>query len=402
MAKVRVGMAGCGFSANLHIHGYKQLAPERCQVVAVCGVPRAEAEAFATKHDIPEVYDSFTEMLARAPVEAVDLAVPNYLHAPFIIEAARAGKHVFCEKPLTGYFGEGRPDDEPIGHTVPKREMLAHVIARCDEVTEAVTAAGIAFGYAENWLYAPSYQKLWRLARVAGGTILRIEAEESHSGSHADYAKRWRTAGGGSLMVKGSHPLGAALQLKHWEGEAKFGRPIRPASVLCEVGNLTHIPAFEQEQERYLRTGWQDVEDWGIIVVKFEDGSVAEVKAADTTLGGVHNYLEAYLSNARLRANINPTDACVAYAPAAHIFGDEYIVEKIETKAGWSQPSPDEDWNQGYPQEIADFVAAVAEGRQPVSGARLARDVNIMLYAAYVSAEEGRRVDLGTLLGEGR
>jgi predicted dehydrogenase len=398
MSQVRIGMTGCGFSANLHIHGYKQLAPERCQVAAVCGVPRSDAEVFAAKHAIPAVYDSFPQMLAQAQVDAVDLAVPNYLHAPFIIEAARAGKHVFCEKPLTGYFGEDRPPDELIGNTVPRQQMLDHTISRCDQVMAALETSGIKFGYAENWIYAPSYLKLWRLARAAGGTILRLEAEESHSGSHADYAKQWRTSGGGSLMVKGSHPLGAVLQLKHWEGEAKFGRPICPSSVLCEVGRLTAIPAFRQEKKHYLRTGWRDVEDWGIIVVKFDDGSVAEVKAADTTLGGVHNYLEAYLSNARLRANINPTDACVAYAPAPDIFGEEYIVEKIETKGGWTQPSPDEDWNQGYPQEIADFVSAVSEDRQPVSGARLARDVSIVLYAAYVSAEEGRRVDLGSLL----
>jgi predicted dehydrogenase len=168
--------------------------------------------------------------------------------------------------------------------------------------------------------------------------------------------------------------------------------------VLCEVGNLTWIDAFKQEQTHYVRTGWQDVEDWGIIVVKFEDGSVAEVKAGDTTLGGVHNYLEAYLSNARIRANINPNDSCVAYAPSAEIFGDEYISEKIETKGGWTLPSPEEDWNLGYPQEMADFVAAVAEDREPVSGFLLARDVTIVLYAAYVSAEEGRRVELPTLL----
>jgi len=398
MPEVRVGMAGCGFSASLHIHGYKQLAPERCRVTAVCGLPRAEAEGFAARHGIPEVYDDFAEMLARADVDAVDLAVPNYLHAPFIVAAAEAGKHVFCEKPLTGYFGEDRPPEELVGNTVPKREMLRQVGARCDEVLGALRSSGIRFGYAENWIYAPAYQKLWRLAKAAGGTILRIEAEESHSGSHADYAKRWRTAGGGSLMVKGSHPLGAALQLKHWEGEVKLGKPIRPASVFCEVGNLTWMPAFQEEKEHYLRTGWQDVEDWGIIVVKFDDGSVAEVKAADTTLGGVHNYLEAYLSNARIRANINPTDACVAYAPEASVFGDEYIVEKIETKGGWTLPSPDEDWNQGYPQEIADFVAAVAEDREPASGARLARDVTVVLYAAYVSAEEGRRVDVRAFL----
>ena len=398
MAKIRVGLVGCGFSAGLHIHGYHKLAPERCEVVAVCGIPKSEAEKFAAEHHIPRVFGSFDEMLAGVEVEAVDLAVPNYLHAPFIIQAAKAGKHVFCEKPLTGYFGDpGMPKDELVGKR-PKRMMLDHVIEECDRVAEALKASGIKFGYAENWVHAPGFNKLWRLAAQAKGTVLRIEAEESHSGSHAAYAKQWRLSGGGSLMVKGSHPLGAALELKAREGKLKLGRPIRPASVICEVGHLTWIEAFKQEEKEYLRTGWQDVEDWGIIVVKFEDGSVAEVKAADTTLGGVHNYLEAYLSNARLRVNIAPNDACVAYAPAPHIFGDEYIAEKIETKGGWTFPSPDEDWFQGYYQEIADFISAVIEDRQPLASLALAREVMIVLYAAYVSAEEGRRVDVTPFL----
>ncbi|HUU54403.1 MAG TPA: Gfo/Idh/MocA family oxidoreductase [Armatimonadota bacterium] len=399
MNRVRVGLVGCGFSAGLHIEGYKKLPPEQCAVAAVCGVPKEMAEEFAAKHGIPEAYSSMEELLEKANVDAVDLAVPNYLHAPFIIEAAKAGKHVFCEKPLTGYFGgPDTKEGEPIGKMVPKSTMLKHAKQEVNRVMAAIQSSGITFGYAENWLYAPAYVKLWQLAKTAGGTILRIEAEESHSGSHADYAKTWRGSGGGSLMVKGSHPLGAALQLKWWEGEEKFGKPIRAASVVCEVGNLTWIESFTKEERHYVRTGWKDVEDWGIIVVKFEDGSVAEVKAGDTTLGGVHNYLEAYLSNARLRANINPNDSCVAYAPEGTIFEPEYISEKIETKGGWTFPSPDEDWHQGYPQEIADFVAAIREGRQPVSGATLAREVTLVLYAAYVSAEEGRRVDLKPIL----
>ena len=393
---VRTGIVGSGFSATFHFEALSKVNAVDVDVVGVYSLDAAGGRRYAQQRDI-RFFESLEALLEE--VDVIHVCTPPYGHEPISIAGLRRDKFVVCEKPLTGYFGEDRPKDGLVGKTVSRQRMLEHVIARCDEVMDAVKASGTKFGYAENWVYAPSYVKLWRLAKTAQGTILRIEAEESHSGSHADYAKQWRTSGGGSLMVKGSHPLGAALQLKHWEGEAKSGKPIRPASVFCEVGHLTWIAEFEKEKKRYLRTGWKDVEDWGIIIVKFDDGSVAEVKAADTTLGGVHNYLEAYLSNARLRANINPTDACVAYAPEADIFGDEYIVEKIETKGGWSLPSPDEDWNQGYPQEIADFVAAVAEDRQPVSGARLARDVTIVLYAAYVSAEEGRRVDVRSLLG---
>ncbi len=398
MKPVRIGVVGCGFAAGLHIEGYHKLSSDICQVVAVCGVPKEMAEKFAAAHHIPAAFGSMEEMLSGAEVEAVDIIVPNHLHMPFIIAAAKAGKHVLCEKPLTGYFGPpGVKDDDLVGNT-PKREMLSEAQKNVAAVVEAITSSGVIFGYAENWIHAPSYVKLWRLAKAAGGTVLRMEAEESHSGSHADYAKRWRFSGGGSLMVKGSHPLAAALQLKWWEGEHKFGKPIRAKSVMCEVGHLTWVDAFAKEKQHHVRTGWRDVEDFGVIAVKFEDGSIAEVKAGDTTLGGVRNYFEAHLSNARLRANINPNDSCVAYAPETTIFGEEYIVEKIETKAGWSQPSPDEDWMQGYPQEVADFVFAVRDGRPAKVGIAIARETMLVLYAAYVSAEEGRRVELGPVL----
>jgi predicted dehydrogenase len=83
-----------------------------------------------------------------------------------------------------------------------------------------------------------------------------------------------------------------------------------------------------------------------------------------------------------------------AYAPNDGVFADEYIMEKISTKAGWSYPSIDEEWLLGYPQEVRDFVEAVAYDREPLSGAQLGRTVTEVMYAAYLSAEEGRRVDL--------
>jgi len=399
MARVRIGLVGYGNAAQFHMRAWQALGPEAAEIVAVCGRSEERAASFARQHGLPRHFATMEQMLSEIEVDAVDLAVPNHVHAALAIEAARSGKHIICEKHLTGYFGEpDTPEDGMIGQTVPRRDMLAKVKAECDAIRQAVEDAGVIFCYAENWIYAPSFVKLRRLADAAGGTIMRIQAEESHSGSPSVYAKQWRTSGGGSLVLKGSHPLGAVLQLKQWEGQRKLGRPIRPASVTCEVGNLTFIESVRGEARHFIKMDWKDVEDWGVMLLKFDDGSVAEIGAGDTTLGGVHNYLEACLSNARIRANINPNNACQAYAPSPEIFGDEYISEKLETKGGWTFPSPDEDWNLGYPQEMADFVDAIAGDREPISGFLLARDTTLVLYAAYVSAEEGRRVDLAPIL----
>ena len=169
---------------------------------------------------------------------------------------------------------------------------------------------------------------------AAGGTILRIQGEESHSGSHAAYAKRWQTAGGGSLLGKGCHPLAAALYLKRGEGIARDGAPIRPRAVVAEVGNLTRNPVFVAEQPKFIQDGWHDVEDWGAMLVTFDDGSVAQITASDAVLGGIRNTLTVYGSRAVAEANLNPNTACVAYAPSAEMFATRIHQREDRNESG--------------------------------------------------------------------
>jgi predicted dehydrogenase len=383
-----VGIAGAGFVARIHAEAYRRLPGAPVELRAVCAARRERAERFADEFGVGRVVADLDELLADPEIDLIDLCVPNHLHAPFGVRAARAGKHVAIEKPLTGAF-------ENVGDAPA---LLREALASADAIIEACRAAGVRLCYAENWVYAPPVQKARRLFAAAKGPILRIEGEESHSGSHAAYSRRWATAGGGSLLGKGCHPLGAALYLKRCEGESRDGRAIRPVSVVASTARLTASSAFAASEPKYLATGWVDVEDWGTMVVHFDDGSVAQITAADTVLGGIKNYLLVYGANAVVQANINPNTAVVAYAPAPEIFGDEYISEKIETKAGWTFPAPDEDFMTGYPQEIEDFVRSVRENREPLSGGALARDVLVVIYGAYVSAAEGRRVDLTPFL----
>ena len=85
--------------------------------------------------------------------------------------------------------------------------------------------------------------------------------------------------------------------------------------------------------------------------------------------------LEFSLSNAHIICDLTHGGPMRAYAPDPAVFADEYIVEKLETKAGWSFPSTDEEWALGYPQEIRAFAEAVIEDHPPRSDAPLGRDV---------------------------
>ncbi|MBI4634890.1 MAG: Gfo/Idh/MocA family oxidoreductase [Candidatus Rokubacteria bacterium] len=384
MTPLRIGIVGARFAAELHAVNYRPLRGARAELTAVCARTRVEAEAFAARHAIPRVLTDYRELVDSPDVDVVDICSTTDTHHEIAVAAARAGKHVIVEKPLTGCFADA---------SEPREAMLAAALRNADAVLGAVAEAGVTLCYAEDFVYAPPLAKLRRLLEASGGAVLELRAEESHSGSHAAYSRRWRTSGGGSLLRMGSHPIGAVLHVKHHEGRLRDGRPIRARAVLAETAQLTKLP-WVADRRPAMVTAWEDVEDWATAIITFEDGTKATVHANDITLGGVRNVVTAYLTNGVIHANINPNTALAVYAPDAAVWGGEYITEKVETTAGWQFPSPEEDWMRGYPQELEDFVDAIREGREPLSGAALAREVVEVVYAGYLSAVTGRRVEL--------
>ena len=387
--RVGVAIVGCGFAADFHADAYRRVPGIDVEVVGVYGRRPEAARDFAERHGIDETYPDLDALLTDPRVDLVDACVPNRFHEEFAVSVLKAGKHVVIEKPFTGSFRPGKSADE-------WRETLDDAMASADRMIAAEKRSGRRIMYAENLVYAPGIQKAKALLDAADTPILRIVGEESHSGTHSPYAMSWETSGGGSLVNKGCHSLGAALYLKYEEGLRRRGGRIRPSWVTATVANLTHGEAFQSEREHVIRTGWTDCEDWGTMVVGFDDGSVAQISAADTVVGGIQNLLTVYAGKATLHININPNDAVLAYGADASVFADEYIREKVETKAGWQFTNPDEDWMNGFPNEAQDFCEAVAEDRPPVSDSFLGRDVVAVSYAAYLSAATGARVQVPT------
>ncbi len=391
---MKVGIVGAGFAASFHLRSYQQVQKVPVEIAAIASRTKARAEELAGRYGIPKVYDDYRRLLDDPSIAVVDLCVPNALHLPLVVETAKAGKHVICEKPLTGYFGQGEPDDK-VGAT-SKRAMLDKVRADLAEVTRVMAEHPVKFCYAENWVYAPAVRKALEIVDryVVTGSILELRGEESHSGSHSEYSKWWRHAGGGSLARLAAHPIGLGLFLKHREGRKKAGRPILPVEVLADGTDLTKSLAFADAQGSPLVTGWGDVETWAQVTVTFSDGTRGIFYGADNLLGGMESTVDIRLSNARLKLDICPVRLCQFFTVDPAPVEDVYFNEKQETKAGYSFPSPDEEWMLGYPHEIQDFMEAIALDRAPLSGLELAKQVVEVVYAGYVSMEERRKVPL--------
>jgi predicted dehydrogenase len=389
MKKVRVGLIGSGFIAEIHMHAYRRVygvAPEVCAVAS-----RSDAASvFAHRFGIPKAYRDWRALIEDPEIDVVDICTPPALHAEMIVSCMQAGKHVICEKPFTGYFG--RPGDvEPIGRNVPKAVMYERVMEEMEETAAAIRASGRLFLYAEDWVYTPAVTKIAEILRATREKILFMKAEESHSGSHAAHAAQWAMTGGGALIRQGCHPLSAVLYLKQVEAKAR-GERITVADVTCDVGELTR--GLRPEERSFIQANPIDVEDWGMLNLTFSDGTKATVFAGDMIVGGVRNLVETYTSGGALFANIVPNNHVVTYLTDEAKLKDVYITEKVDRKTGWQYVCLEEEWTRGYIGEIQDFMECVAFGREPLSGLDLAFEAMRVHYAAYRAAEEGRRITL--------
>lgn len=93
-----IGLVGLGFIGKMHLKAYQSI--EHGQVTAIC--TRSEVDDEAIKELFHGTYTSdYDDLLSNKEIDIIDICLPTYLHEEYIIKAAKAGKHIICEKPLT-------------------------------------------------------------------------------------------------------------------------------------------------------------------------------------------------------------------------------------------------------------------------------------------------------------
>jgi predicted dehydrogenase len=331
----------------------------------------------------------FNDLLNDPEIDVIDICTPPYAHEDMIYKALAAGKHIICEKPLSGYFGREQ-DEKPIGKKVSKSKMYDEVIKSIDRLRDAIEKSGKMFMYAENFVYAPAIVKAGEIIQKKQSRILYAKGEESLKGSSSPVAGEWSKTGGGTFIRTGAHPLSAILWLKQIEAKAR-GEKIRVTSVLADMETIT--TELSEYEHRHIAATPNDVEDCGTVIIRFSDKSRAVIIATDTLLGGSKNYVELYCNDAVLNCKLTMSNLMDTYFLDEERLDDVYISEMLPSKLGWNNPFLEDEIIRGYTDEMRDFIEAVYYGREPKSGFDLAYDTTKIIYAAYKSAEDGVAVE---------
>jgi predicted dehydrogenase len=347
MDKVRVGIVGSKFAANFHADCYSR--NDKVEVVAAAAIDGL-AE-FAEAWSVPDTYQDYHEMLARDDIHLVSLCVPNFLHHPAAVAAARAGKHVVCEKPLATRAADG------------------------EEIIAACRQAGVKLFYAEDWVFAPALCRANEIIAEGGiGEVLYVKAREVHSGSHSPFAKKRSSCGGGCLIHLAIHPIGYMLYML-----GGSGNPCVAVTARTSGGGRANYVHKDFEGE-----------DWAAGIMEFADGKRAFVEGNYITVGGMDDLVEIYGTDGRINVQLTFGSCIDVYSRK----GYGYAIEKTDFTHGWTKPAVDEFFNLGYVEELRYFVDCVLNEEQPKYGVdgQAGLDTLRVVEAMYRSAEQGKTI----------
>jgi len=262
MREVNVGMVGYAFMGRAHSNAYRQMPrffPEVGAVPvmkAICGRNRDKVKAAAAQLGWQSYETSWRKLVARPDIEVIDIASPGDTHAEIAIAAARAGKVVFCEKPLANTLQEAQAMLRAV-----QQAKVKHMICFNYRKVPAVTLAadlvrkgviGQVYhwrgAYLQDWIVDPNFPLVWRLQKSKAG-----------SGALGDIA---------------AHNIDLARfvvgEITHVCGHLTTFIKKRP--LLSEVG-----PGLTAKAST--KMGTVTVDDAAIMLLRFENGAIGTIEA---------------------------------------------------------------------------------------------------------------------------
>jgi UDP-N-acetyl-2-amino-2-deoxyglucuronate dehydrogenase len=338
------GIIGAGWIMPNHAIAVRRLHEQGVELTAIADVDpdraRRAAEEFGARH----WYTDHRRVLDRDDIQIVSLCLPHHLHKAIALEAARAGKHVLCEKPLALDVGEA------------------------DAMIAAAREAGVQLGVVFQHRCDEPFRRLHRaVAEGAFGQILLAEAfhrcrNQTASEFHDLWREREETVGGGVMMMQTIHFVDLLL----W----------------C-LGPVEWVTAWVAALVLPRR-----IEDSGAAILRFKSGAVGTILSTEAATTERISRIEVHGTSGTA---VWENSRWVRWEPAA-----EYVEAPIED----DEPKLTEAernrllFGTGHIKQIADFVLSVRRGLPPPVTAEDGRQATAVIQAIYESSRTARAVAL--------
>jgi len=341
MKKVKLGVIGTGRIGKVHIATLVQKVPQ-AEVIAIADINRSLAAEVAGMYGIPAVYSSYLDVIKHPEVEAIVICSPTDTHAQYIMEAAKAGKHIFCEKPV---------------------DLTIEVI---QTALDAVKKAGIKLMVGFNRRFDPNFLKIKQM--VVEGKIGNLHILKITSRDPAPPPAEYSAVSGGMFMDMTIHDFDMARYIVGSEVTEVYTK----ASVLVD-------PAIGKAG---------DV-DTAIITLTFANGAMGVIDNSRKAVYGYDQRVEIFGSKGMACADNNyPENHRYFAGDGVHgslplnFFMDRYL--------------------DAYANEMKIFCNAVVNKESlPVSGDDGLKSVAIA-YAAKKSYLENRPVKIAEVLSDSK
>ncbi len=376
MKKLNIAMIGYGGIGRVHVMAYKNipfhygLPADTVNVIGVATSRPETAEKAAGEIGCEVWTDNYRELLAREDVDVVDICVPNNAHAEILIAAAEAGKHIYCEKPLSMTVAEGQ------------------------RIVAAVEKARIKSQLTFNFRFYPAITRAKQLMEAGFvGKVFSFRGRYYRSSYiNPDKPLSWRlrkeVSGGGALFDLGSHILDI---LSYLLGD--FGAVQATLDTLIKERPVAAGATAK---------GSVDVDDIALMHLRMADDTLGLVEVSRMGTGGPNDLqFEIFGDKGAIRFRSDDPSWLEVYdtrdedEPLGGMRGFRKI-EVVQHHAGQKSP----DWSQppGFVRAHAEcqyrFLKAVTEDTQPSPTVADGLRVQEIMAAAIKSSDEQRWVSI--------
>jgi predicted dehydrogenase len=338
--KIGVCVVGAGFWAReMHLPAFGAIPG--VEVVSLVGRNEASVRPLAERFGIARWSTDYREAVKSDDVDIVDILAPNYLHAPIAIDAAEAGKHVICIKPLATRLDEA------------------------DKMIAAIEKAGTRLFYAENVPFIPAVQEAKRVVESGAiGSVFRVKACEGIGVPHSAWHYDKVLAGGGAMIDMAVH----SIEFCRAFARARF------ASVYAETGT-------------FVWGGKLDAEDTAVLTLRFANGVIGQCEDSWSLAGAMDSRFEVFGTAGRILIDN------LHRQPIQVVSGSG----QSAVTPGWTFPSPlPGAVTDGHVAMLTHFIEALRSGAPSKSEAAVGWDALAVIEAAAASAQSGKREEVKT------